>query len=193
MSAAEERQAREERWRTSMAAAQDGDAKAYESLLQELLPEIRSLVRRRLPDEAAVEDIVQNTLLAIHRSRHTYRSERPFGPWMRAVARNAFLDHVRVRSRRVEREVPLDAVPEPADDPAPMLERVGLSPELERALAELPAAQREAVELIQLRGLSVAEAAVKAGVSMSAVKVRAHRGYRALRARLEGVEGFRDG
>ncbi len=187
LSAAEDRRVREERWRVSMAAAQNGDAKGYESLLRELLPEIRSLVRRRLPDEAAVEDIVQNTLLAIHRSRHTYRSERPFGPWLRAVARNAFLDHVRVRGRRSGREVPLETVPEPADESAPLLEEAGLSPELERALAELPPAQREAVELIQLRGLSVAEAAVKAGVSMSAVKVRAHRGYRALRAHLEGT------
>jgi len=169
-----------------MAAAQDGDAKAYEGLLQELLPEIRSQVRRRLPDEAAVEDIVQNTLLAIHRSRHTYRPERPFGPWLRAVARNAFLDHARARGRRSEREVSLEVVPEPAGDSEPIVAEARLSPELERALAELPRAQREAVELIQLRGLSVAEAAVKAGVSVAAVKVRAHRGYRALRARLEG-------
>jgi len=184
----EEREAREERWRVAMAAAQGGDAKAYESLLEELLPEIRGLVRRRLPDGAAVEDIVQNTLLAIHRSRHTYRPERPFGPWLRAVARNAFLDHVRARARRAEREISLEAIAEPADDRAPAIDRVELSPDVQRALAELPPAQREAVELIQLRGLSVAEAAVKARVSVSAVKVRAHRGYRALRARLEGSE-----
>jgi len=175
----------------AMAAAQDGDAAAYEGLLRELLPEVRSLVRRRLPDAAAVEDVVQNALLAIHRSRHTYRPERPFGPWMRAVARNAFLDHVRARGRRSAREVSLEGVAEPATEPsAPLEDGAGLSPELERALSELPPAQREAVELMQLRGLSAAEAAVKAGVSVSAVKVRAHRGYRALRARLEG---FRDG
>lgn len=183
---------REERWRRSMAAAQDGDAKAYEELLRDLLPEIRRLVRRRLADEAAVEDVVQNTLLAIHRSRHTYRPERPFGPWLRAVARNAFLDHVRAGARRSGREVSLEAVPEPASEPAPIAERAGLSPELQRALAELPAAQREAVEMIQLHGLSVAEAAVRAGVSISALKVRAHRGYRALRTRLEEREGRGD-
>jgi RNA polymerase sigma-70 factor (ECF subfamily) len=186
VSAAEEREARDERWRRSMAAAQDGDATAYEGLLRELLPEIRSLVRRRLSDDAAVEDVVQNTLLAIHRSRHTYRPERPFGPWLRAVARNAFLDHARIRARRSEREVSLEAVPEPAGEPAPIGDGAGLSPELQRALAQLPTAQREAVEMIQLRGLSVAEAAVRAGVSISALKVRAHRGYRALRASLKG-------
>lgn len=185
--AGQERQEREARWQAWMAAAQDGDAMAYERLLQELLPEVRSQVRRRLSDAANAEDVVQNALLAIHRSRHTYRPERPFGPWMRAVVRNAFLDHARVRARRAEREVPLDATPEPADEPKDWIEGQRLSPDLERALASLPPAQREAVELIQLQGLSVAEAAVKAGVSTSAVKVRAHRGYRALRARLEGT------
>lgn len=179
-----EREEREERWRGWMEAAQDGDAKAYHQLLQELLPEIRGLVRRRIAEDAAVEDVVQNTLLAIHRSRHTFRPERPFGPWLRTVARNAFLDHARARSRRAEREVPLDATPEPADESPTSLDDRRLSPELERALATLPPSQREAVELIQLQGLSVAEAAVKAGVSTSAVKVRAHRGYRALRALL---------
>ena len=184
-----DRPEREEAWRAWMAAAQDGDAAAYERLLHGLLPEVRSLVRRRLPDEAAVEDVVQNALLAIHRSRHTYRPERPFGPWLRAVVRNAFLDHARAYLRRAEREVSLEVMPEPADEaegPAEWLEGSRLSPDLERALAALPAAQREAVELIQLRGLSVAEAAVKAGVSTSALKVRAHRGYRALRDRLRG-------
>ena len=63
-----------------------------------------------------------------------------------------------------------------------------LSPELARALAELPAKQREAVEAIHLEGLPVAEAAARAGVSRSALKVRAHRGYRALRAKLDGLE-----
>jgi len=180
---------REARWRAWMAAAQDGDGAAYDCLLQEILPELRRVVRRRLPDEAATEDVVQNALLAIHRSRHTYRPERPFGPWMRAVARNAFLDHVRVRSRQAAREVSLDAAPEPASGPAESLGEDALSPALAQALAELPPAQREAVELIQLRGLSVAEAAVRVGVTTSALKVRAHRGYRALRARLGEKDG----
>jgi RNA polymerase sigma-70 factor (ECF subfamily) len=173
-----------------MAAAQDGDAKAYERLLTDLLPEVRGLVRRRLSDDAAVEDVVQTALLAIHRSRHTYRPERPFGPWLRAVARNAFLDHLRARRRRSEREVSLESTPEPADESQESPEWLAaqrLSPELERALASLPPAQREAVEMIQLQGLSVAEAAVRAGVSPSALKVRAHRGYRALRERLRGA------
>ncbi len=180
-------QAREARWKALMVAAQDGDGQAYESLLGEILPEVRKLVRIRLRDAAAVEDVVQNTLLAIHRSRHTFRPERPFGPWMRAVARNAFLDFVRARGRRSDRELPLDGVAEPTDpalSAADALAEKRLSPDLERALAELPASQREAVELVQLEGLTVVEAAARAGVTVAALKVRAHRGYVALRARL---------
>ncbi len=103
--------------------------------------------------------------------------------------RNAVIDSLRHRGRRVEREVGIEAIdsfPDPKASAPPKDER--LSPELSRALAELPSKQREAVELIQLQGLSVAEAALRAGVSPGALKVRAHRGYRALRERLRGVE-----
>ena len=77
----------------------------------------------------------------------------------------------------------LEGVPEPSVDPAEPFSG-SLSPEMERALAGLPRAQREAVELIHIEGLSAAEAAARAGVSAGALKVRAHRGYRALRASL---------
>jgi RNA polymerase sigma-70 factor (ECF subfamily) len=182
--AREARAAREERWRLWMAAAQSGDSAAYEKLLMETLPHVRRFVRRRVFDPGALEDVVQNVFLSIHRARHTYRSERPFSPWLFAIARNAVTDHIRVRGRRLARERSLEeeGVPEPAAPP-PQLEE-GLSPELARALAELPPKQREAVELVQVEGLSVAEAAARAGVSVGALKVRAHRGYRALRARL---------
>ncbi len=133
---------------------------------------------------------MQNVFESLHRSRHTYRPERPFRPWLYAVARNAVVDHLRARRRAQLREVSLEAdgVPEPAAAPR---DDAGheIGPELARALAELPPAQREAVELIQIQGLSVAEAAVQAGVSKGALKVRAHRGYRAMRTRLK--EGAR--
>ena len=181
---------RESRWASAMAAAQAGDAVAYQKLLKELLPVARRLVYARLRDAALTEDVVQNALLSIHRARHTYRPERPFGPWMRAIVRNAVWDSLREGKRRGDREVSVDAIdllPNPSSSTAPS-ESAELSPELVRALEQLPAAQREAVELIQLRNLSVAEAALRAGVSAGALKVRAHRGYRALRKRLRGFE-----
>ena len=91
---------REGRWRGWMVAAQAGDAAAYEKLLLELLPHLRGFVRRRIRDFDSLEDVVQNVFVSLHRARHTYRPERPFGPWLHAVARNAVIDHVRARTRR---------------------------------------------------------------------------------------------
>jgi RNA polymerase sigma-70 factor (ECF subfamily) len=180
---------REARWRSWMVAAQGGDAAAYEKLLREILPAVRGIVRRRVFDPQAAEDVVQNVLLSLHRARHTYRPERPFLPWIRAIARNATVDALRLRGRRGAREVSLERedVPEPAA-PAAAPREEELDPALARALAAIPAAQREAVELIHLQELSVAEAARRVGISRGALKVRAHRGYRALRALLEAEE-----
>ncbi len=175
---------RDERWRAWMAAAQEGDARAYERLLRDLLPVLRAFVRGRLAGPAA-EDVVQTTLLSIHRSRHTFRPERPFGPWWRAIARHAVIDLVRARARRGP-EIGLEEVELVAPDLGAELERQALSPDLARALAELPPRQREAVELLHLEGLSVAEAALRVGTTPGALKVRAHRGYQALRKRLAG-------
>jgi RNA polymerase sigma-70 factor (ECF subfamily) len=181
--------AREDRWRRWMIAAQGGDAACYEKLLLELLPLLRRFVRRRVFDPAMLEDVVQNVFLSMHRARHTYRPERRFSPWLYAIARNAITDHARARGRRRARELALEdpGVPEPSVLPAEPGEDA-LSAELAEALAELPPGQREAVELIHVQGLSVVEAALQAGISKSALKVRAHRGYRALRERLGGWE-----
>jgi RNA polymerase sigma-70 factor (ECF subfamily) len=167
-----------------MAAAQEGDAESYDRLLNAILPEVRRIVRSRLGDPGGVEDVVQNVLLSIHHARHTYRPERPFGPWLRTITRNAVTDAQRARSVRLRREVPLEleaAVPDPA---TPGEISTGISPEIAQALARLPPTQRQAVELLHLEQLSVAEAAERAGVSPGALRVRAHRGYRALRETL---------
>lgn len=181
---------REQRWAGWMRAAQQGDAASYEKLLDELLPHLRRFARRRLsaPDgRELVEDAVQNVLLAIHRARHTWRPERPFSPWVHAIARNAVIDTLRARGRRLSREISLEAdgVAEPSVDPAASPLEQALSPELSAALDALPSNQREAVTLIHLEGLSVAEAAERVGATPGALKVRAHRGYRALRQHLE--------
>jgi len=177
---------RDERWRSWMVAAQGGDSACYEKLLHELVPHVRMVVRRRLFDPTAGEDVVQNIFVSIHRARHTYRSERPLLPWVYAIARNAVVDFIRERGRRAGREISLEAdgVPEPAIA-AEMPAENELDPALSNALERIPPAQREAVLLIHLGGFSVAEAAVRVGISKSALKVRAHRGYRALRAILE--------
>ncbi len=173
-----------ERWSEWMAAAQEGDAGAYECLLKGILPPIRALVGRRLGDPSGVDDVVQNVLLSIHRARHTFRPERPFGPWMRAIARNAVVDAQRARNTRSRREVSIEDREWPAAETDPLDAFEELSPRMTEALRELPATQREAVELLHIHQLTVAEAAERLGVTPGALKVRAHRGYKALRARI---------
>ena len=173
----------ETQWSVWMRSAQGGDKEAYERLLISIVPELRAFVRSRLRDPATAEDVVQNVLLSIHRARHTYRPERAFAPWMFTIARNALIDAHRSRALRQGREIALESVNEPIQPEASTSDSP-LAPHLVDALQELPPIQREAVELIQLQGLSVAEAAVRAGTTPGALKVRAHRGYRALRALL---------
>ena len=170
-----------------MRAAQRGDADAYRSLLAAIEPRVRAMVRARIREPAAAEDVVQNALLSIHRGRRSYRPERPFVPWMRAIVRNSIIDHFRDRKRRGQREVELFEERWADERPESPESRTALAPELAAALAALPDGQREAVTLVQVEGLSVAEAALRAGISVGALKVRAHRGYRAMRKRLEGA------
>ncbi len=175
---------RETRWREWMAAAQRGDRDCYERLLGELLPFVRRVVRERVWQAAVAEDIVQDVLLSIHGARHTFRPERRLEPWVRAIARNAVIDWGRRESRRRRREVDVDTAELPAERAETAAESETISPGLARALDGLPAAQRQAVVLLKVEGLSVAEAAARVGVSPGALKLRAHRGYRALRQSL---------
>ncbi len=171
-----------------MAAAQDGDRAAYESLLVALVPVLRAFAGRRGVAPAQVEDVVQEVLLLLHRARHTWRPERPFAPWLWAIARNASTDALRRQTRdRSRRDETPGLRDEPAsEDPGPeeLLRATEFSPRLAAALSALPDAQREAIELLYLQQLPVAEAAARAGVTETALKVRAHRGTRALRTRL---------
>lgn len=165
------------RW---MQAAQQGDAAAYERLLRALLQPLRDFVRRLVRDPNEVEDITQGVLLAIHRSRHTWRPERPFGPWWRAIARNAATDALRRRTRSARREIALSDAPEPVA-PESAGADVAIDPALSDAMTTLPDAQREAIEMVHLEGLSMSEAAERAGVGVEAMKTRSHRGIAALR------------
>jgi RNA polymerase sigma-70 factor (ECF subfamily) len=168
-------------WSGWMEAAQKGDRRAYDQLLHSILPHLRAFVGARVRDPNITEDVVQNVLLSVHQARHTYRPERPFGPWLRAIARNASIDALRARGVRTRLEVPITDQA-PAAPPPNRSEEI--SPVLARALAELPPTQRQAVELLHLRELSSAEAARKVGISAVALRVRAHRGYKTLRAKL---------
>src|SRR5215470_6141190 len=112
-----------------MRRAQGGDPLAYEALLVEATALVRAFVRRRLRELDAVEDVVQETLLSIHRDRHTYDPSRAFLPWMYAIARHRLLDFVQKQRRLGEKEIP--AVPggeepvweDPPREPIRLLQR----------------------------------------------------------------------
>ena len=166
-----------------MLAAQAGDQDAYRSLLEALEPMLRAYVKRRLRDEEAVADVCQDVLLTMHRVRHTFEPGRAFEPWFYAIARSRFIDHLRRRRRRGDLEVPADEGPETIAEE----QQIGWQHVLE-VLEDLPASQREAFAMLKLEGLSVEEAAARAGVTVSALKVRAHRAYGALRQALLGSD-----
>lgn len=171
-----------------MRAAQDGDRLAYETLLTEVATTVRAFVRKRLPDVESQEEVVQDTLLCIHRDRHTYDPERPFRPWMYAITRHRLSDHLEKQRRRSQIEVLGDAE---AEDPATPDARAQRAPGILRhALAQLSKAQREIIQMLKLDGLSVAEISTRTGLSVSAVKVTAHRGYKRLRTLIGDPGGW---
>jgi RNA polymerase sigma-70 factor (ECF subfamily) len=123
--------------------------------------------------------VLQETLLSIHRSRHSYDPSRPIGPWIRAIALNRLRDFGRARKRR-EGRVSADLDWHNALHPVAMTDTPPLTP-LHGALGFLSHAQREVIWLLKVEGYSVAEIASVTGRSASAIKVMAHRGYQTLR------------
>jgi RNA polymerase sigma factor (sigma-70 family) len=160
-------------WDQLMAVAQAGDANAYKILLSELAIWLRRYYARRLP-ATMTEDTVQDVLLAIHEKRHTYDPERPFGPWLAAIARYKWID--RLRSLKAEMAEPLDeniGVPDHEDS-------VIAGSTFQQLLAELKPSQAEAIRLVKLEGYTVEEASRATGQSVSLIKVNIHRGIKRL-------------
>lgn len=159
--------------------AQAGDETAYRESLVRIAARLRTYLRRRLqglPDE--VEDLVQDILLALHLHRGTYDPAVPVSAWVLAIARHKLVDLWRRRGRRDDLHDALDDV-----DPSALVATPadgGERRDLGKLLDQLPAAQRDAILLTKIEGLSVAEASLRTGASESAVKVQVHRGLKRL-------------
>ncbi len=165
----------------------DGDAQAFRELYALVAPRLLGYLAKMTHDRAVAEDLLQQTFLKLHRARTAYIRGADPVPWLYSIAHRTFLDEARKQKRAVVRTAD-DEVPElPAAITGEAIERSNepADPELARAaldaLAQLPDQQREAVVLTKLDGKSVAEAAAIAGTTVGAMKVRAHRGYEALR------------
>ncbi|MBN9014402.1 MAG: RNA polymerase subunit sigma [Rhizobiales bacterium 62-47] len=173
--------ARDTDWAILMAHAQDGDRSAYQRLLQEITPYLRSLAARRHRDPSDIEDAVQDILLTVHAIRHTFDPTRPFGPWLVTIANRRFIDRLRRQGRRRNRETPLTPEHETFAEPQANLEETPDRRELEKAIDELSPMQRKAIQLLKLKEMSLREASTASGMSIAALKVNVHRAVKSLR------------
>lgn len=161
-----------------MLAGLGGDESAHRQLLAEISKHLRAYFRSRLhafPEDA--EDLVQETLIAIHTKRHTYDPSYPVTAWIYAIARYRLIDLYRRRKRRGV-QVPIDDVDglfAAADDAAADAKR-----DVAHLLTHLPEKQRAAIKLVKLEGLSIHDAAQNLGLSESDVKISIHRGLKKL-------------
>lgn len=160
-------------WQAMMTAAQAGDAVVYRALLAELAAWLRRYYSSRLPPPM-IEDAVQDVLLAVHEKRHTYDPSRPFGPWLAAIARYKWIDHI--RALKSDTTLPLDENIGVADHG----EAVLAGSALRRVLGDLKPAQAEVIRLVKIEGYSIEEASKTTGQSVSLVKVNIHRGLKRL-------------
>jgi RNA polymerase sigma-70 factor (ECF subfamily) len=168
-----------------MRLAQAGDQTAYASLLVLLTSATRQFVRARLGAVPWIDDVVQETLLAVHRARQTYDPGRPFAPWFYAVASSRLIDVIRRERRVVSHEIAGDTLPEPIREEVSGHDEIDVEA-IRAAVASLPGRQREVIEALKFQDQSVREVAGRLSMSESAVKVTAHRGYRALKRLLGG-------
>lgn len=161
--------------------AQAGDSAAYRDALAKIAQRLRRFYGRRLqalPDE--VEDLVQETLLALHVQRGTYDASLPVSSWIFAIARHKLVDLWRRRGRRDNLN---DSLDELTEDQHPLAqEELPSRRDLAVLLEQLPGSQKQAILLTKIEGLSMVEASERSGVSVAALKVQVHRGLKQLAA-----------
>jgi RNA polymerase sigma-70 factor, ECF subfamily len=177
----------------------DGDERAFARLYERLSPLVRAQIRGKISDLATAEDLLQATFMKAHSARERFAvpegaaPDRAVAVWYSTIARNATIDHLRrvYRERAVKLDTAGDDTVELLDslrDPAPDGEalaleserQLGIATRIRAALARLPHSQREVVTMHKLDGMSMAEISEELGVREGTLRVRAHRGYKAL-------------
>jgi RNA polymerase sigma-70 factor (ECF subfamily) len=159
----------------------DGNAAAHTALLTLLSAHLRAYFKRQLArigrSAADAEDLVQETLIALHTRRHTYDRSQRLTPWVYAIARYRLVDYLR-RTKASATEAPIEEADEMLVDHDPLAVDSGL--DLRQLMTALAPKARQAIQFVKLDGLSVRETAARMGMSESAIKVSVHRGLRAL-------------
>ena len=176
----------EQRWRTLFMAALTGKHDDYLLFLTEASRHLRGYFRKRLAHfPGDIEDLVQDTLLAIHIQRHTYDPKRPLTPWIHAIARYKLVDLLRARSDQIMLTDPLDGETEMfcAVEETAMLEA---KIDIAALLEQLPERYRLPIRHVKIDGESVMATARLTGMSESAVKIGIHRGLKHLAKLIRG-------
>jgi RNA polymerase sigma-70 factor, ECF subfamily len=177
----------EARLRSLLIAGLDGDSHAYALFLDGLSTHLRVFLRRRLAAaDSDAQDVLQEILLAVHKSRQTYRMDSPLTAWAYAIARNKLMDFYRAQSRRAAFNNPLEFEAEPVACCA--TESANASRDVSDLLDGLPDRYRLPILHTKLHGYSVTETAKLTGLSTSAVKIGIHRGLKKLMSNISAAE-----
>lgn len=153
----------------------------FDASVTEFSAKLRAFVRRRVRDDATADDVTQEVLLKVFRSRATLREGQRIEAWIYRIARTTLIDHY--RRRRTSEPLTEAVAAESADEVAALRETVIAS--TKRFLEELPAAYREPVRLAEMEGLPLAKIALRLELSLTAVKSRVRRGRAMLRKKLQ--------
>jgi RNA polymerase sigma factor (sigma-70 family) len=169
-------------FRQLMLASLEGDARASRPLLAGLIPVLRGYFSRRARSDTDIEDMVQETLIAVYTRRTSYDPARPFAPWLFAIARYKMIDHY----RRTRSFVSLEDIAEIGGDDdfsSALMARL----DVEAGLASIAPKQATVIRATRIEGASVADVASREGLSESDVKVSVHRGIKAMTKRIFGA------
>src|SRR5215471_10890586 len=169
-----------------MTAYRAGDSSAFRELFARYSPVLLRVMRHQLRKPEDARDLVQQTFLQLHRSRNDFREGAQLRPWLFTIAMNLKREYFRRAGRRPESALELDGRADPVVAPRGH-EQLEASDELGFALSQLPDEQREVITLHWLAGVPLPDVARMVGASLSAVKVRAHRGYATMRRTLSGA------
>jgi len=168
-----------------------GDDHAFSEVYDLLAPMLRGFLLRRTQDETRAEDLLQQVFLRMHAARRRFCPDADVLPWAFVIARRLLIDCFRVRGRErlmtAEDALRIACRPDTGCHPEQLVSHRRLVRRVEQELATLPESHRVAFELVQLEGLTMAEAALALGTTVNAVKLRSHRAYEALRDRLGAV------
>ena len=155
----------------------------FDAAVVDFSAKLRGFIRSRVRDDATADDLTQEALLKVYRSRETLRDEQRIEAWLYRVARTTIVDYYRRQQRGREEPAEADLAAEPADEVAALRASVIVS--MKRFLLELPEAYREPVRLAELEGLPLAKIALRMGLSLTAVKSRVRRGRAMLKKKLQ--------